>query len=438
MEDLPLLRLKIGMRCPVDAIVSAGHAYFRFIKRKKFAKIRHMFAFPKIEKVTRDATIVHFFLLFGYKIFSLYFPLYLVSRNFSLPEVGYTYLLIYLPIVVFSPFVGFLSHKINPALLASVGISGYGIYALGMIFVQNHVLFYLCQVLLGISAALFFVATRAILMGSYLENPDRAFGWFYSAPFYADAVAPAVGAFFIWQFGFVGVFVFSLILQFICAIFCYSTLKKQSEPLLDGGFNHRDARENYSTVLRIIKSGRVLPFALVSLSVLFLAGFYRAFFVLFLKDELFWSQGLILVFISLVSVLFLPLSLFLIRQLGRSSSERNIVRGGLVSGGLSVLFGAMLPALNFLMVLLIDLGRLVSSLICNAGRSGLISRSLKEKPEEAGAIDTVFAPLGVALGAFVSGLIIVPLGYGFLFILGGVPICLISLSVRFVKKENLM
>ena len=81
-----------------------------------------MFALPKIEKVTRDATLTHFFLLFGYKTFSLYFPLYLVSRNFSLAEVGYTYLLIYLPIVLFSPLVGFLLYKINPALLASLGI----------------------------------------------------------------------------------------------------------------------------------------------------------------------------------------------------------------------------------------------------------------------------------------------------------------------------
>lgn len=397
-----------------------------------------MFALPKIEKVTRDATLTHFFLLFGYKTFSLYFPLYLVSRNFSLAEVGYTYLLIYLPIVLFSPLVGFLSHKINPALLASLGISGYGIYALSMIFVQNPALFYFCQVLLGISAALFFVAARAILMGSFLENPDRAFGWFYSAPFYADAVAPAVGAFFIWQFGFVGVFVFSLMLQFFCAVFCYFKLKKQSQPLVDGNFGRKDAGENYSIVLKTIKSGRILPFALISLSVLFLAGFYRAFFVLFLQDELLWSQDLILVFISLASILFLPLSVFLIKQLGNSRGEENIVRGGLVSGGLSVLFGAMMPFLNFLMVLLIDLGRMVGSLICNAGRSGLISRSLKGRPEEADAIDTVFAPLGVALGAFVSGLIIGPLGYGFLFILGGVLICLISLSVRFVKKGKLI
>jgi len=57
-----------------------------------------MFLIPKIEKITRDVTISHFSLMFGYKLFSLYFPLFLVARGFSLPEVGYTYLLIYLPL----------------------------------------------------------------------------------------------------------------------------------------------------------------------------------------------------------------------------------------------------------------------------------------------------------------------------------------------------
>jgi len=149
---------------------------------------------PKIEKITRDATISHFFLMFGYKLFSLYFPLFLVAKNFSISQVSYTHFLIYLPIALFAPLVGFLNHRINPAILASLGIFGYGIYALGMILFPKSIVFYLFQVILGISAALFFVSARAILMGAKLENPNRAFGWFYSAPSYADAIAPAVGA----------------------------------------------------------------------------------------------------------------------------------------------------------------------------------------------------------------------------------------------------
>ncbi len=173
-----------------------------------------MFSFPKIEKITRDATIAHFFLMFGYKLFSVYFPLFLVAKSFSIYQVGYTNFLIYLPIAIFAPLVGFLNHKINPAILSAVGILGYGIYAAGMIWFPNIIIFYLLQIILGISASLFFVSSRAILMGSKLENPDRAFGWFYTAPSYADALAPAVGALIIWRFDFIGVFVLSLILQF--------------------------------------------------------------------------------------------------------------------------------------------------------------------------------------------------------------------------------
>ncbi len=282
---------------------------------------------PKIEKVTRDATISHFFLMFGYKLFSLYFPLFLVVRGLSLPEVGYTYLLIYLPIALFAPIAGFLNHKINPVILASLGILGYALYAAGMILIQTPALFYFWQVLLGISAALFFVSARAVLIGSNLENYNLAFGWFYSAPFYADAVAPAVGAFFVWQFGFTGVFLFSLIVHLFTSAFCFIKLKKPARPLVDGGFKREDSKNNYQKIFQFIKRKTVLPFILISFSVLLLAGFYRAFFVLFLKDQLVWSQELILIFISVFSVLFSPLSLLLIKRLEKINSEKKCFSG---------------------------------------------------------------------------------------------------------------
>lgn len=390
--------------------------------------------FPKIEKVTRDVTITHFLLMFGYKLFALYFPLFLITKGFSFPEIGYTYLLIYLPIALFSPIVGFFSHKINPAILASAGITGYGIYALGMILIQNPALFYCWQVLLGISAALFFVSARVILISFSLESYDRAFGWFYSAPFYADALAPAVGAFFIWKFDFFGVFIFSLILQFLTAIFCFIQLKKQEIKPVDKYFNFQKFSQNYKKAFQTIKTKSVSLLILVSFSVLLLIGFYRAFFVLFLKDSLGWSQSLILIFISLSSFLFLPLSFLLVKHLGKFKSEKNILQGGLTAAFFSILFGMAIPILNFFNILLINLGRLTGNLICNAGRSGLISQKLKEKPEEAGAIDTIFAPLGVALGALISGVIIGLLGYQLLFIFGGTFVIIIGLLVKKFAK----
>ena len=398
-----------------------------------------MFIFPKIEKITKDATITHFFLMFGYKLFSLYFPLFLVAREFSLPEVGYTYLLIYLPIALSAPFVGFLNHKINPAVLASLGILGYGLYVLGMILISPHTnfgvgVFYFWQVLLGVSAALFFVSARAILISSPLENYDRAFGWFYSAPFYADAFAPAVGALFIWKFNFIGVFILSLAIQIFTAIFCFARMKNQKIKPLNQYFNFQKFSQNYQNAFQNLKEKNVLSSILISFSVLLISGFYFAFFVLFLKEKLFWSQNLILLFVSISSLIFLPISLFIIKNLANLRSEKNIFRGAIIAGFFLILFGIFTSFLNFITTLLIKIGLISGTLSCNSGRSGLISQKLKENPEEAGAIDTIFAPLGVALGALISGLIIGFLGYQLLFLLGGIFVVIIGFLGKRLAK----
>jgi len=373
---------------------------------------------PKIEKITRDITISHFLLMFGYKLFSLYFPLLLVAKNFSISQVGYTHFLIYLPIALFAPTIGFLNHKINPAILASLGILGYGIYSLGMILFPNLFIFYLFQVILGISAALFFVSSRAILMSSELENPDRAFAWFYSAPSYADAIAPAVGAFFIWKFNFFGVFVLSLILQFLNMIFCFLSLRRKTSYLTDS-IKIKESGQNYLKVLKTLKGRDISPFILTSFLVLILAGFNNVFFVLFLRN-LGWSQNQILIFNSILSFVFLPISIWVIRQVAKFKSETNISRGSQIAGIFSVILGGFASILIFYSLFLIMVGKYIGGLMTGSGRSGLLTIKLREYPEESAAIDTIFAPLATATGALIGGLIIGPLGYPLIFILWGI------------------
>ncbi len=382
---------------------------------------------PKIEKITFDATLSHFLLMFGYKLFSLYFPLFLVARGLLLPQVGYTYLLIYLPIAVFSPLIGFFNHKINPLILAGIGIWGYGFYSLAMILIhpaQMPILFFAFQVFLGISAAMFFVSMRGILMSSKLENHNRAFAWFYSSPLYAEVAAPAVGALVIWKFGFFGVFALSLIIQFFNGVFCFSQIRKQKPPVLDKDFQFKKYAQNYEKVFKILKQKAILVPVIVSFSVLILAGFYRAFFILFLK-HIGWSQNLILFFVSLLSLIFLPFSLFVIKRVESRASEKSIFQGALLTSGFSIALGIFGSCANFFVIFLIKLGQSVSNLMCGSGRSGLLSRKLKRYSEEAGALDTVFSPLGVALGSLVSGLVINFLGFGNLFIFAGVFVILI-------------
>ncbi len=399
---------------------------------------------PKIEKIAKQVFIAHFLLMFGYKLFSLYFPLFLVARGMSLPEVGFIYFLIYLPIAIFSPIVGFLNHKLNPALLATSGIFGYGIYVLGMILIpiyqtwQGINLFYVWQVFLGISAALFFVSARAILMGLRLRNPDQAFGWFYSAPFYVNVIAPIVGAFFIWKFDFSGVFIVSLIIFLFTAFFVFFKLRQPAKILIDQGFELADFRQSFQKVFQVVKRRNILPLMAAAFSVLLLAGFYQAFFVLFLREELFWPQNLILIFVSVFSFLFLPISLLLIKRLKKSQSKENIFQGGIVVGLFSILFGVTMPLLNFLSILAINIARSAGGLVCSASRSGLISSELKAYPEEASILDTIFAPLGIALGTLISGAIIGFLGFQFLFIVGGVFVIIMTLfAKKFAKIENM-
>ena len=389
-----------------------------------------MFTFPKIEKITFDASLSHFLLMFGYKLFSLYFPLFLVARGLSLPEVGYTYLLIYLPIAVFAPVVGFLNHKINPVILAAFGIFGYGFYCLGMILIhpiQMPILFFAFQVLLGISAAMFFVSMRWVLIVSKLESPNRAFAWFYSSPYYADAIAPAIGALIIWQFNFIGVFVFSLILQFLNAGFCLSRLNKferrhwRMSPSITG----KNYFKNYQKAFNILKQKNIFILLAVSFSVLILSGFYRAFFILFLKD-LGWTQNLILLFVALLSIIFVPISFFAVKRIGKLKSKKNIFEGAAITGALSIALGVLGIISNFWTIFLIKFGQSVGGLMSSSGRSGFLSQKLKKYPEEVSVLDTIFSPLGVAIGSLISGLIIGFLGFNNLFILGGVFIVIVA------------
>src|SRR5680860_247233 len=382
-----------------------------------------MAVFSGVEKTTRDITIAHMGVMFAYKLFSLYFPLFLVLRGFSLPEVGYAYLLIYLSFAIFSPIVGFLNHKINSALLASVGISGYGIYSLGMISIHSPVLFYFFQVFLGISAALFFVSMRTILISSPIKNHTSSFGWFYSAPFYANALAPAVGALVIWKFGFSGVFVLSLVLQFMLAIFFFARFKNQKIDSLDKTFNLVKMCRAYIGVFNKLKSSQSLSIIVLSLTILIFDGFYHAFFPLFLKS-LGWSQNYILFFISIFSLLILPVSFLIIKKFSKNGhkNERAIIAGGLITAVFSVSIGVLTGFLNFFIILLLFLGKSIGVYITDTARSGFIAEKLKENSEEAGVVDSVFSPLGTAVGSLASGLLIGSLGFSTMFILGGVVV----------------
>lgn len=391
----------------------------------------------KIFGITENIALIHFFLMFGYKLFSFYFPLFLLEKSFSIIQVGYTSFLIYISIAIFAPVAGYLNHKIKPYILIALGVLGYSIYSLAMLVFVPLPWFYFFQVLLGISGALFFVSSRSVLMSCGLKKPDSAFAWFYSAPSYADAIAPAVGALIIWKFGFFGVFASALIIQLMSSLFAFFSLKNKTNNQVDS-ITLTESVINYKKVGKNIKT-KGLFFIFLCFLILLIAGFNNIFFVLFLKN-LNWTQNQILVFNSLISLSFLPISFFVAKKLDRFKSEQNICFGGQVVGIFSILLGIIAGILNSFWVFIITLCGNIGSLISNSGRSGLMATKLKEYPKESAAIDTIFSPLATAFSSLFGGFLIVSFGYSSIFIFGGALILMFSLIGLKVshKTRNLL
>lgn len=384
-----------------------------------------------MEPITRVATMSHFLLMFGYKLFSFFFPLYLVQQGFSLPQVGYTYLLIYLPIALFAPIAGYLNKKLPPVALTITGIVGYAAYSLVMLFTPTPLVFYTMQIILGLAAACFFISTRSLLIGSHLRHPDQSFGFFYAAPNMAEALAPAAGAVLIFFLGFPGVFMASFLVYLMNLI--YLATRRSV-------IQHSAVRHIVPTTTAYLKFGRailkpnIFPLFLISFAVLLIGGIYQPFFVIFL-DYVGWSQTQILTYGAVFSLLFVPISYLIIRFALHQRSSHNIYFGSLVFAVGSTLFGVLAQQLQFTGVLALALIRGAGSLTTNAGRSGYLARLFRKLIEPASVFDTVLSPLGVALGALLGGWLLTYLDFASLFTHAGIFIVLLVCGLMFFQRR---
>lgn len=408
---------------------------------------------PKIEKTTFDVSVIHFLLMFGYKLFSLYYPLFLVSIGLSIIKVGWVYLLIYGTIAVSAIAANFLIHKVNPAKAGAVGILGYGAYALIMLLNANIIIFYLAQILLGISAALWLVSLKSIIIESRPENYNSSFGWFYSAPEYASALAPAIGGLVIYKFGFGGVFALSVFIQFINAFYAYFKLNKInglggktfygeqsrtiSAPAKAQNFDFKNLKENYLNIFHSLKNDKITSMALAVIFVaLILGGIYRPYFVLFLKD-LNYSQNDIIGFFSLLSLVFIPLSWVAIKFIGKISSYKNISLGVIADGIIFIIIGLWSSFLNLVQVFLLLLADSIAGLMVGSGKSGMMAKKFAKFKEEASTIDTIIIALGPAIGGIVGGIAISKIGFGATFLWSGIIVLLLSvIFLTFREKQR--
>ncbi|MEA1936698.1 MAG: MFS transporter [Patescibacteria group bacterium] len=400
-----------------------------------------------MEKTTFEVSVVHFLLMFGYKIFSLYYPLFLFSIGLSMMNIGGIYLLTYSTIAISSLIINYYIHKFNPAKIAATGIFGYGVFALMMLVSQNLIVFYVAQIILGFSAAAWLVSLKLILMKSKTDNHGRSFGWFYSMPHYATVIAPLVGGAVIWKFGFNGVFLLSVVIQFSTAIYVYFKLGKKCwfhspdravEPVAQKGSTGlsplRSQHANYKKVSNILKTDKTIFVIFLSIfSALILGGIYRAFFILFLQD-LSFSQEEIIRFISIAAIAYLPISIVIIKIIEKFK-DLKIASGGIITEGLATMvIGALAPLMNLIGIFFVMMVDSFGSLLVGSGKSSILTGKFKNYKEEASTIDTIMTTLGPALGAFIGGIAISLIGFQFTFLLAGTVVFLTGIIFWFCKK----
>jgi len=399
---------------------------------------------PKMEQTTFDVSLVHFLLMFGYKLFSLFYPLYLVSVGISIVHIGNIYFLTYFIISVSCFVINFYINRINPAKMAALGIFGYGVFALLMLLSQDIFIFYAAQVILGFSAAAWLVSLKYILMNAKTENHTSSFGWFYSMPTYATAIAPAVGGLIIWKFGFSGVFLASVLIQFLNAFYAYFKLRNNADVIKSREAKRLTPEENisqlkkYKEVFLILNARKnVLAMLFFIFGALILGGIYRAFFVLLLKD-LSFSQDEVIRFVSMLSFIYVPFSILVIKLMEKMRKGRIATGGMILEGAVSVVLGTA-SFLSMGALFILNILDSMGALALGSGKSAFFAKKLENYKEEASTIDSVMTTLGPALGGFIGGISVAVVGYQKTFMLAGVIVFIMgvySLSFKFGEKNK--
>ncbi len=388
-------------------------------------------------EVIRGVTLAHFLLMFGYKLFSAYFPLFLVLQGFSLPQIGYSYLLIYLPIALCAPITAFFTRRVNPVAVMVLGILGYAAYALLMIFNTGAALFFAWQAMLGVAASLFFTSTRVLLMAYPAANIERGFSWFYNAPFWADAVAPVLGGFLIWRVGFAPVFTLAVAITLAAAataaVLLWNVCARRGRHTI----SLAAWAQKWRNLLSRAANRKMAPSLVVSFAGLWISGIFAAFFVLFLKSSLSWSQDAVIAYTAASSAFFSVAYIFFIRPWQKGSDGKSVMAGAAISGIFTMLLAIPAALLNYASVFILEFFKNAGGFVCNAGRSALVAREMEKNPDEAGAFDTIFSPLGIALGSLTGALLVGPLGYQGLFFFSGAFVLAITIFVFVAKRRGM-
>ncbi len=349
--------------------------------------------------------IIHFLLLSGYKLFSLYYPLFLDLKGFSLSYIGLNYFIIYFCVGFFS-LLFLLLKKGNIKVLLAISVFGYSFYSISMLFVSTLFQFLLMQVLLGFFSGLFYVSTRGIILFKTKARTSE-FQYFYLAPLISAILAPIIGGILIFIGNFPLAFLSSTFIYFITL---FPIFKLEKVEFLEEKIKFK------------IKNKRVLVLPFV---VMCLVGFYRGFFVLFLKNFGLTINQIIYLFFFANLILFLPL-FFSARKLDYYDNKSLFFYFSIVFAITTILLG-FVQSLVFIFILY--LFEFSLSIFLRSEKSFLFGR-LHIFKKQRSIVDTAIESFGVAFGALLGGLLLIYFTLSNLFIIFGVGLLIFTLVLK--------
>ena len=180
---------------------------------ESFFNFPNFLMFKKIENPIFTISVIHFLLLSGYKLFSLYYPLFLDLKGLSLFNVGLNYFILYFCVGLFSLLFLFIK-KGNIKFFLSISVLGYAFYSISMLFISTLFQFLSMQILLGFFSSLFYISARdVILFKTKARTSD--FQYFYLAALVSAILAPIVGGILISVGNFTLVFLSSILIYFV-------------------------------------------------------------------------------------------------------------------------------------------------------------------------------------------------------------------------------
>lgn len=365
--------------------------------------------YRKEEKIIITVSIIYFLLLAGYKLFSLYYPLFLSSKGFSLSSIGLNYFVLYFSLGLFS-LLFFFMRKVQPKRMIIFSLLGYMLYSIGMLFVSSLIQFLLFQLLLGFFAGMFYVFARTTILEETHAKASE-YGYFYIAPLASAFIAPIIGGILIFFFGFSAPFLASITVYLIAILVSYANLK----PL-----KIFERKRNF----HISNLYVVLFFFIMMLIV----GIYRAFFVLFLKS-LGMIDNLIILFVLITNaILFIPLS-FLRRKFDMYSEREYVVAASLIYAFVTLIITFFSDILLIFALFLIQFS--INVLLSSQKSHWLSKFSIYKK--EIAIIDTCIESFGVAFGALISGLLLNYVSFNIVFPIFGL-ILITTIFIFYLKK----